>query len=503
MGNIIMTASNILISEVKSNRRYMTLSMRMFSTRENLNHVAVTEAFIDDIIANKDDYICMPLCADVPKMKKKDYRGLTHLLDRKTGTFLTDVIGGFYDFEKVHDEFGISLIGHARVNKRIDAVCAAIEELYANNALNFSFEISAGELREEDGVTIVDASADNELTAMAVVSVPAYPESKALDLVAEAKPTPEDFYANTKFIAELDIDTVRLKFYDCLYECVGEKSFDLRPMLFCLDCVILYDCVSGKSYKAEFIVDGDELMIKDFYEIEYVRAEEGSEIEMNEETKVVLEQAEAETEEVIKTAEADPEGEGADDPADPADPSDPTPADPTPADPDPVEPDPVEPDPSGDDSGSDAEEEVVVVDPEDPEKFANQVSEVVDETDDEKDPDDENEIEALRKECAELKAALEELKGFKAELDQIKAEREQAELDSKKEQMREYAIAEGLDVEDENVARAIEQLDHASLMSEVMNNKNAKKEAETKVSFVASFDLNPKGTSYLLGHSKD
>ena len=60
MNNIIMNASNIIISELKSNHRYMTVSMRMFSTRENLNHVAVTEAFIDNIIANAAKYTCLP-----------------------------------------------------------------------------------------------------------------------------------------------------------------------------------------------------------------------------------------------------------------------------------------------------------------------------------------------------------------------------------------------------------------------------------------------------------
>ena len=52
---------------MKQSKRHMTISMRMFSTRENLNGVAVTEAFIDRIVANKQDYVCMPLCADTKK----------------------------------------------------------------------------------------------------------------------------------------------------------------------------------------------------------------------------------------------------------------------------------------------------------------------------------------------------------------------------------------------------------------------------------------------------
>ena len=129
MNKLIMAASNITVSELKSNRKYFSVSMRMFSTRANLNKCAVTEAFIDDIIANKSDYVCMPLCADVSKLKRKDYRGLTHMYDKTTGTFLADEIGSFYDYEKVSDEFGVSLIGYARINKRSKLVCEAIQEL--------------------------------------------------------------------------------------------------------------------------------------------------------------------------------------------------------------------------------------------------------------------------------------------------------------------------------------------------------------------------------------
>lgn len=500
MNNIIMNASNIIISELKSNRRYMTVSMRMFSTRENLNHVAVTEAFIDNIVANKNEYVCMPLCADVPKMKEKDYRGLTHLYDPKTGTFLADVIGGFYDFEKVSDEFGISLIGHARVNKRIAAVCAAIEELYANNALNFSFEISAGDLRVEDGVTIVDASDNNELTAMAVVSVPAYPESKALDLVAEAKPTVEDFYKNTKFIAaEIDLDTVRWRFFDALSEYLGEEAWHMRPTLFCYDCVILYDDCCAKSFKAEYMVEGDDVILKDFYEIKFVRAEEGSEkeMEMNEAMK-----AELEEEKVDLIAEPENTEPGSDEP---------TPTEDPPIEPDTnPDPDPVTVTVNEGVIGTEPVKDEAVASEAEPDAEAQPEVETAEEDpvdeDDNDEPDDKNDDEdellALRKECAELKAEIEALRAAKAELDQIKAEREQAELDAKKSQLRDYAIAEGLNVEDENIAHAIDEMDHATLVSEVMNKKNSKKEENQQVSYVASFDIGVKGTSYLLGHSK-
>ena len=473
MNNIIMPASNILISEARSNRRYMSLSMRMFSTRENLNHVAVTEAFIDEIVANKEEYVCMPLCADVSKMKAKDYRGLTHLYDQKTGVFLADVIGGFYDFEKVSDEYGVSLIGHARVNKRVAAVCAAIEELYAKGELSFSFEISAGQLRMEDGITIVDASAENELTAMAVVSVPAYPESKALDLVAEAKPSVEEFFENVRFLsAELDIETVRMRFFHTLDALIGEESWHMRPLLFCVDCAILYDVVCGKSFKVEYMTDGDTLMIKDFYEIEYVRAEEGSETEMNKDEKIfeteqaLASEAEVAAEAVEEVTVAEPQQAEAEETA--------------------------------------VSEEVASEEATEPEKDAANVEAeaCTDEASDDNAENNADELEAMRKECAEMKAQIEQLLKVKAELDKIKAEQEAAEAEAKKSELRQFAIAEGLDVEAESIARAIDEMDHASLVAEVMKTKNAKKESDGNVAFVASFDVKQKGTSYLLGHSK-
>ena len=256
--------------------------MRMFSTRANLNRCAVTEAFIDDIIANKDDYVCMPLCADVSKLKNKDYRGLTHLYDKTRGVFLADEIGGFYDFEKVNDEYGVSLIGYARINKRSDLVCEAIQELYDQGKLNFSFEISAGAVSIVDGITIVDANEDNELTAMAVVSIPAYPESTALDLVAEAQQSIEQFYENAQvLISEMDFETVRERFFKLLYmHHGGEHPYSPRVLLFCVDCVIFYEEVAGKTFKVEYMVDEGEFIIKDVYEVKFERSE-GSEEEMN------------------------------------------------------------------------------------------------------------------------------------------------------------------------------------------------------------------------------
>ena len=422
--------------------------MRMFSTRANLNSCAVTEAFIDDIIANKQDYVCMPLCADVSKLKNKDYRGLTHLYDKTRGVFLAEEIGGFYDFEKVNDEYGVSLIGYARINKRSALVCEAIQEMYDQGKLNFSFEISAGVIEVIDGITVVDANEANELTAMAVVSIPAYPESTALDLVAEAEPNIDRFYENAQvLISEMDFETVRERFFRLLYmHHGGEHPYSPRVLLFCVDCVIFYEEVTGKTFKVEYMVDEDELIIKDVYEVMFKRSEGCEEEmndmhEMNQEVESMVEVSEVVEDTSANTEVAETEG---------------------------VEvetTESVEQTAETDESNADQEEPVAEVSAE-----AETAEDNAEET-----------VEDPR--IAELEAQLAEYKRYKDELDQIKAEREEAEKKAERAKLAEFVKNSGLNVENELIAEAIENLDHKTLMSELMsNNKNAvKREANTAV----------------------
>ena len=79
----------------------------------------------------------------------------------------------------------MSLFGTARVYKRSRAVCAALCELYDLGLLSFSFEIQYTMTTQIDGIEYIDAADGNVITGMAVVSYPAYPESKALLLVAQ------------------------------------------------------------------------------------------------------------------------------------------------------------------------------------------------------------------------------------------------------------------------------------------------------------------------------
>lgn len=109
--------------------------------------------------------------------------------NRITGTFGTTQVGGMLNFRKVNDEYGISLIGEARIPKREQTICERVIELYERGELNFSFEIRYTEdhVVKMNGITFIDAAEHNALTGMAIVSVPAYDESFALSLVAEER----------------------------------------------------------------------------------------------------------------------------------------------------------------------------------------------------------------------------------------------------------------------------------------------------------------------------
>lgn len=124
---------------------------------------------------------------DLEKLLAGDLKSLGHMYNRMTGKFKTTQVGSLCNFQSVEDEYGMSLIAEARFPKREEAVCERILELYENNALNFSFEISYNQnaVDEQNGVLVIRADEHNMLTGLAIVSVPAYEEAIALSLVAE------------------------------------------------------------------------------------------------------------------------------------------------------------------------------------------------------------------------------------------------------------------------------------------------------------------------------
>lgn len=180
-------ASDVSINEQKSNDVFLLVEMRICSTQPNGNGEGVTLAFIDEVVASPEKYNCLPLYADIDRLLRGDWQSLGHMFNRETGEFGTTQVGSITEFRKEEDEYGTSLIGEARIPKREADVCECVMRLFEMGKLNFSFEIRyvKDATVEKDGVCYVDANENNALTGVAIVSVPAYKESVALNLVAE------------------------------------------------------------------------------------------------------------------------------------------------------------------------------------------------------------------------------------------------------------------------------------------------------------------------------
>lgn len=176
-----------VISEMKQSDMFMSVKMRILETpKANLNGVRVTEAFIDEIIADEERYVGLPLYADVKSLLSGKYSNLGHMYNAKTGEFYSTQIGSFYQFEKEEFEGGAYLVGYARIPKRNRKLSEAIATLFANGALKFSFEIACSDYEEdEEGIFVIDASENNYLEGTAIVTFPACEDAVALEFVAQ------------------------------------------------------------------------------------------------------------------------------------------------------------------------------------------------------------------------------------------------------------------------------------------------------------------------------
>ena len=175
-----------VISAIEQSEIFMTVKARICEAPQaNLNGARVTEAFIDEIVSN-ERYVGLPLYADKKALTSGNYARLGHLYDAKTGEFHSTQIGSFYKFEKQVNGENCYLVGYARIPKRNKKLSKAISELFADNALKFSFELSVGEYEELDDDTIlIDASENNYLEGTAIVTYPACEDAVALELVAQ------------------------------------------------------------------------------------------------------------------------------------------------------------------------------------------------------------------------------------------------------------------------------------------------------------------------------
>ena len=389
----------------------------------------MTVAFIDEIIANPDKYNCLPLYVDIDRLKARDYRALGHMLNRVSGRFRSTQVGSMRDFRKVEDEYGVSLIGEARIPKREQVVCDRVMELYDMGDLNFSFELRYTEdhVIVKDGVTYVDAAEHNVLTGMAIVSVPAYQEAFALSLVAEDQ-------------TETEVSTDEMD--------KGVETMD----------------------KAENIVT-EQTVAEEVIVSEETKPEENTQQAVAEEavaqeaTEAVAEEATAE-EAVAEEAAA--EAITAEE--------DVTEEDEKPEDSEEEKPDEDDKDDAKENNGSGrtvAELEMALAQTE-ADWAAERAQYMALEA----------EVADLRACKAALDAEIERLHAIEAELAAINAAKEAEELARKQEQARAFAQKQGLDVAQTVVASAIESLDYAKIAELAMEQEPAI--AETVVS-VASY----------------
>lgn len=444
-----LQASVLSLSEVQSKRPYISIRLRLCSTKPNVNGEAVNEAFIDKVVNDKNAHLALPLVADVQKINRGDYRdGLGHMFDPETQTFLSTQIGGFVDFEKVNDEYGVSLIGEARVYKRNKKVTEALLNLYRENNLSFSFEIIAGAVTVEDGIMTVGDSDKNQIIGMALVSRPAYAEAVALSLVAEEKEDSKKRYAAAMEhahinldgvkVAEANLQTIEMWIYDAVYKYVREKHdcFWFRFYHIGANSAILYREDSGHLYRVDYVVREQDVYVTDMYQVETVRVSENADASQESEEQEVkdIDMNKAETVEIVETVEV-------------------------------AEVDAIEVE-------AEVTEAVETAEP-----VAQEEAVVAS-------------VEDLEAKIATQAARIAELEEIEAKWLAAQEAEKQAAIASKRSKMIDYAKASGLDTESEVVTSALENLDYERLMTLVLEAGKEEEEEQPAIT-IAETVVNP------------
>lgn len=185
---VVLLAEEVAIDEKRSNDIFLLISFKLFDNSGNRNREGVTAAFISEIMNHREKYAALPIYVDVSALLERRYNQLGHNYDPETGRFNTEQVGSLVDFTmSVNDAGVVSLYAEARIPKRESEICERLQELYVMGGLNVSFEVKYNPANTfvKDGVRFVDAGDGNTLTGMCIVSIPAYPNANALDMVAE------------------------------------------------------------------------------------------------------------------------------------------------------------------------------------------------------------------------------------------------------------------------------------------------------------------------------
>lgn len=157
---------------VESNPVFMTVVFKAFDTRADKNDQRLSLDFLKRIAENPEFYAGTPVKVDANRLSREMYSKLTHLYDEDAKEFRADQIGSIQKFELREDGDGeTAMYCTARIEKARSEIAEGIETLFGEGELAFSYEIHAGDLEQDGGITVVTGSEKNYLTAMCVVSV--------------------------------------------------------------------------------------------------------------------------------------------------------------------------------------------------------------------------------------------------------------------------------------------------------------------------------------------
>lgn len=167
----------------------MEIQLVVLNNKVNLNGVVCTKEFINNIVADQEKYKHLPLFCDLDKLRSRGV--LSHNYNARTDEFGTSQIGSFTSFSEMELDGVVYLIGTAKVSKRNSYIIDALEELAKKEELKFSYEVVAEATVNVDGVEYITGDPENYLIGVAVVTDPAVPEARALQ-VAEAQTQSEE-----------------------------------------------------------------------------------------------------------------------------------------------------------------------------------------------------------------------------------------------------------------------------------------------------------------------
>lgn len=186
---LVLLAEDVLISEEsKLNPTFLTVDVKLCDSEVNKNKEGVTAAFIEDVVNRSGDHVCLPFYADVKNLLAENYEALSHLYNKVTKKFGTQMIGSMSEFYSETNDDVTSLYAKIKIPKRDRDIVYRLVDLYEMGRFAVSVELSYDprEVVAVDGGKLIDASENNSLNGACLVWRPACSDAYALDMVAES-----------------------------------------------------------------------------------------------------------------------------------------------------------------------------------------------------------------------------------------------------------------------------------------------------------------------------